>query len=228
MTTTTTRTTTEPLPSHRRRPRFGAVIACGLLVASCSSPAPLVDSSTITTVASPKTNPTPVASGDGASILDTALARYRAGYEFSSQVVVNGISAVTVAGRNVSGSSLMIIQSGDGEVEYLVIGPQQWARTPDGIWDAVSDSTTPPPLEPLSSPRSVQVTSESGTIVTLEAAYAAEVFQVSGPDLRVTLTIDAGWLTSARYSMDQGGATAAVETTFGVLSDTTPITAPSA
>jgi hypothetical protein len=216
---------TEAPRRRLRRPPTGAVVACGLLLAACA---------TAGTAATPSADVSPAAATttlsaavDGASILANALAAYQPGYAFSSRVVVNGAEALTVSGRTMAGSSEMLLRSGDGGVEYVIVGEGQWARTPGGTWDLVSDGGSAPPLDPLASPDAVRVVSE-GAGVLLEATYPAAEFGLSGADLVVTLTIEEGLLVSARYAAEEDGARAEVETSFEPATDTTPITAPAA
>lgn len=162
------------------------------------------------------------------AVLAEALDAYAAGYEFSSEAIVGEQTAAVVDGRHIGGSAQMAITSGDGEVEYLVVGDTRWARSgPDELWTVVSQDQAPrSPLDALAAPTDVDVVSESGSGATLEAVYPAQVFGLSGPDLTVTLVIDSGRLVSASYATMHDGAEGAVTTTFRPLSDTTPITAP--
>ncbi len=223
MTATTTTTTSAP-PRLRPRPRFGAVVAFGLMLAACSAAEPAAAPSTTLTARPSVTRP---AASETRPLLAEALERYEAGYEFASRVIVNGEDAVSVNGRTIDGAFEMTIRSGEGEIEYLAVGSDRWARSPDGAWDAVvEDGTTSLPLGSFRAPTSVAVRSENGQVVVLEATYPAEAFMQSGSDLVVTLTIDGGRLASARYSSHREGLLATVQTDFRDLSDTTAITAP--
>lgn len=216
-------TTTDRLSRPGQRPLLGAVVAFALLLGACSNGGGAVVDPTTTAQLPTQTSATP----EARSILQSSLARYDAGYEFSSQVVVNGSVAIDVDGRHVSGSSQMNITSGDGEVEYLIVGGSQWATTPGGEWEVVSEGeATSPPLQPLKSPTALEVATMSGSEVKLTARYPASVFDLTGDDLQVTLSTEDGLLVSARYETTQGDAAATVETTFGPLTDFTPITTP--
>jgi len=222
-TRTTTRTTTDRFVRFGQRPLLGAVVAFALVLAGCSSGNDTVAEATTTAQLPSQTTTAPQAD----AVLQAALARYDAGYEFSSRVLVNGAVAVDVDGRHVSGSSHMTIRSGDGEVEYLIIGGSQWARTSGGEWDVVSEGdASQPPLLPLKSPSAVEIVIDDSSEVTIQATYPASAFELAGNDLQVTLTIEDGRLSKAGYASAQDGADATVETTFRPLSDFTPITAP--
>lgn len=225
--TTMTRTmkTTTDAPSHvRRRPRFGAVVAFGLVLTACSGNGAAVAPSSTTAFSS---NSTAGAVQDGHSLLVAALDRYQPGYEFTSRVTIDDTTAVLVEGRSVAGAADMAIDAGDGRVEYLVVGNAQWARTPDGEWDLLSEGDgATAPLESLAAPASVRVDSASGAKVILVATYPAAAFQLDGLDLVVTLILQDGGLVSAGYVSERDGAWAAVHTDFRTLTHTTAITAP--
>jgi hypothetical protein len=221
--TRTTKTTTDRFVRSQRRPLLGAVVAFALVLAACSSGEDATLEATTTAQLPSQTTTAPQSN----AVLQSALARYDAGYEFSSQVVVNGEIALDVEGRHVSGRTQMTINSGEGEVEYLIIGGSQWARTPGGDWDVVSEGeASQPPLLPLKSPTAADVVADNSSEVVVEATYPASAFGIAGDDLQVTLTIEGERMAKAEYVSVQDGATATVTTTFRPLSDFTPITAP--
>lgn len=163
----------------------------------------------------------------GLSILEAALQRYESGYAFTSEVTIRDVTAVSVHGVQVGTSSRMRITSGDGMVEYLKVGSDQWARTGEGAWDLVAeDEVTSPPLEPFHFPTLVSVVDDQDGDYVLSAVYPAPAFGSTGPDLEVTLTIDHGRLASASYSTTVQGTVATVVTGFRDLTLTTPIAAP--
>lgn len=203
------------------RPRFGVVVALALLLNACSG-----DEVTATAPAAADTTSTSPASAS--LILAGALKAYDAGYEFRSEAMVGSAQAAVVEGTHIAGSAQMAISSGDGVVEYLVVGDTRWARSdPDELWNVVSeDGADHSPLDSLADPRAIELVSKVGTVVTLEAVYPAAAFGVSGPDLTVIVIIESGRLTSASYTTSQDGIEGRVESTFGALSETTQITAP--
>ncbi|MGI9647813.1 MAG: hypothetical protein ACR2OI_04775 [Acidimicrobiia bacterium] len=216
-------TTTDPLSRPGQRPLLGAVVAFALLLGACSSGDDAVVDPTPTAQLPTQTSSVP----EARTTLQSALARYDAGYEFTSQAVVNGSVALEIDGRHVSGSSHMTITSGDGEVGYLIVGGSQWATTPGGEWEVVSEGEAgSPPLQALKSPAAVEMAATSGSEVKLTARYPGSAFQLIGPELEVTLTIEDGLLAKAEYMTEQDGVVGHVETTFRPLSDFTPITVP--
>jgi hypothetical protein len=162
-------------------------------------------------------------------MLRAALDRYESGYSFVSEAHVGGERAIRVAGRQVEGSSQLLLTSGDGTIEYLVVGGNQWARTPEEAWDVVSEGDgVSAPLAALASPLGVTVTEATATRTEVTATYRANAFGLDGDDLVVVVKLENGLLASAAYETTDGGVVATVITTFMPLTDTTPITAPAA
>jgi hypothetical protein len=163
----------------------------------------------------------------GASLLRAALDRYESGYSFVSEAHVGDERAIRVEGRYMEGSSQQLITSGDGTIEYLIVGGDQWARSPDQAWEVITTGgASPAPLERLAAPKSVIVTEATATRTELDATYPADRFGLIGDDLVVHIVIRDLLLSSAGYSTGVGDVPATVETRFRPLADTAPITAP--
>lgn len=210
------------LSTHSVRSYLAILLIVALSTTSCSTAdEPLTARPTPTIAAESEGR-----SEAGSSILGAALGRYESGYEFTSEVVVDEATAISVEGRQVGTASHMTIQSGDGIIEYLIADQAQWFRTDSGTWDFVTDDAEiGSPLDPLSAPTSVSIADEYDTTFELNAIYPASAFNVAA-DLAVILVIDAGQLISATYVTNVDGAEATVSTTFRELTDDTPIAVP--
>jgi len=155
------------------------------------------------------------------------MSAYEAGYEFDAKAVVNGELATSIRGRLLGGASLLVIESGDGVVEYLTTPDGRWARIPGGVWEELEGSApVGNPLAVLAAPTTLDLVSVDGGRVVLSAVYPADVLQVSGGDVAVTLAFDDGSLVEASYNVVADGNTASTSTVFRPLADMTPITAP--
>lgn len=163
----------------------------------------------------------------GLTELRAALDRYGAGYEYISEAWIGSEQAIRVEGRRVGNATEQTITSGDGIVEHLTIGGDQWARTPGEDWEIVSeDGSAGDPLARLASPDGVTATLATATRTELEAIYPAATFGLDGDALVVHLVIQDFQLASASYETGDGAERARVETTFSPLVDSAPITAP--
>ncbi len=237
MTMTTAMTTSAPRDSWWRP--LGAAIVLSLLIAACSSAtedatttvAPAAPEVTTTATAAPAAVPTdspdPANSLNPATVLSEALAAYADGYEFTGTATVNDQEASVVSGRWIGGDSQLLIRSGSGEVEYLITAAGQWARLPDGEWEAL-DGTPPTdnPLAVLAAPDSLEIVSADASTVRLRGVFAAETLGLTGDPIEVQLVVTNGTLVEASYTVDEDGAIGTSVTTFSKPSDMTPITVP--
>jgi len=244
----TTTTTTEPTRTARRRPRISGAVAfvLVLIAGACTSgqqdqqsdtPATITTSGGSTSgdpssqtaaTASPGTTAT-TAPADPAATLADALALFGTGYSFTSEALVNGERALGVEGIWLSGDSQLTITSGDGTVDYLLIGDQQWARAADGDW-AELDAPGPAgnPLAALANPTALEIIDASPQSVRMQATYPGSDFSLGTPEVNVVLVFTGGLLSEASYVVETDGATAETRTIFEELADPTPITAPGA
>ena len=227
--TTTSWQATSRSFSLRQRPLAGAVVAFGLVLGACTAssaggPAPTGPA------ASPQTTTSSADSPDldaGLAELRAALERYEAGYEYVSEAWVGGERAIRVEGRRVGNATYQTITSGDGAVEFLAVGGDEWARTPGEDWEIVTeDGAVRDPLGRLASPASVIGTVATATRTELDAAYPGDTFGLDDDELIIHLVLQDFQLVSASYETGDGAQRAMVETTFGPLEDSTPITAP--
>jgi hypothetical protein len=216
------------------RPLFGA--ATVLVLAACTGggdatlPETTVPETTVPdATTAPVATTTAVELGrdtDASQTLAAALEPFSDGYQSTSYAFVNGAEALTVAARNVAGNSEMVISSGDGVVEYVVLDGVQWARTPGEEWALVAAAPLPPTLHLLAAPGQLGFVSHDGATVVLAAVYAAEPFGLHPGELEVTLEITDGTISSAEYEVVEGAVTARVTTTFSPLADRSEIVAP--
>lgn len=224
-----TRQTATDRPSRAaRRPLTGVAVALALLLGACSPPG---EGAPVTTVfpESPLTTSTADSPelDAGLAELRSALNRYDAGYEYVSEARVGGERAILVEGRRVGDAARQTITVGDGVVEYVTVGGDEWARTPGEAWQVVSGGgAVQDPLDRLASPVAVTMTAAGATRTELEATYPADAFGLEGSDLIIHLVIQDFRLVSADYQTESQGQQATVETTFAALTDSTPITAP--
>jgi len=177
------------------------------------------------TVASPASTTTTLP--DPAALLATALDQYAGGYEFDATVTVNGEEASAVAGRWVDGASELTVTSGDGKVDYLIAGGGQWARLPDGEWEALEGApTATSPLLALAEPSSFDRTEPAGDAIVVYAIYPAAALGLQGEPIEVRLIFTEGILVEAGYETLIEENTAVTVTAFRPVGDTTPISAP--
>jgi hypothetical protein len=164
---------------------------------------------------------------DPAALLATALDQYAGGYEFNATVTVNGEEASTVAGRWVDGASELTVTSGEGEVDYVIAAGGQWARLPDGEWEALEGApTTASPLLALAGPSSFDRAEPAGDAIVVYAVYPATALGLEGEPVAVRLVFTDGILVEAGYETLIEENAAVTVTTFRPVGDTTPITAP--
>ena len=226
--------------SHTTKRRYRAIGTAALLVvAACSSTGQPVSTtaapteaavSEVTTSADPSSSTTTLAVSlpDGSALLATALDRLAVGYEYDATVLVNGEAASSLVGRWVDGAAETTIRSGGAEVDYLATADGQWARLPDGEWEALDDKTAPTvnPLEALANPMSINEVSAQDDAIVVQARYSAESLGLQGDELTVILRFVDGHLVQARYVIEGDGQTGETITSFTTLTNTTPITSP--
>jgi hypothetical protein len=231
MTTTTTKTTTDSsLRSSSWRPPTGAAIALLLLVTACSSTLDSVATTAVdgsvapTTVEAPTTTVDPP---DPSELLADALQRYSAGYEFRASAAVNDQEATVQAGRWLDGASQITVQSGDGEVEYIITAAGQWVRLPDGEWEEIEAAPSVAyPLEAMTTPDSLELIASTGDTVSVSAFYPAAVVGLSGDPVEVVLDFEKGNLVGVSFTVDADGNIIESTTSLSPLADATPIVAP--
>ncbi len=241
-TTTTAAMTTDPRSVGARRVRWRFPVlgfATALLVmasVACTSQTPSAGTTTVAAAATVPTSsagstaPADPAPAIPADLLSQALDRYARGYEFTATVTVNGQQASTVEGRWVAGASQVTVSSGDGQVEYLIVGANEWVRLPGGDWEALDGvPAESSPLLALAAPASfgpLETVGEAGHVVN--ATYAAAVLGLSGEPVVVRLAFADRFLVEASYraAVDDGEVTTV--TSFKPILDVAPITAPPA
>lgn len=228
-----------------RRPRFGAaVLVLALVAAACTSGDAETTSSSALVVpdgsaSAPSTTQAATSSApaqttapievDPQVALADALAALQAGYQFSSETKVNGETAVTVEGRWLAGNSEMTIASGDGAIDYLFVGDQQFVLTPNGDWvELEATGPSADPLAALAGPLAMQVVDASPDRVVLAATYPGSLFELDVLEVDVALLVTGGKLTEASYVVEADGNIAESRTVFEQLTDQSPITAPAA
>jgi hypothetical protein len=210
-----TRATTAPITTSAPSPITAAV--------TTPAPQPLAP---ITTPAAPPTS-AQVVLPDGPALLQQAFDQLVAGYHFVSTASVNGTPAIAVEGDQIGGALRQVVTSQGKTAEYVVLPEGTWVGE-NGEWSEL-DTVAPigDPIAPLRAPLSVAVESSTPELTTLVAAYPAAVIGLTGDlPVNVTFVLAGTALTSIRYSSPDGAAVS--ETTISALTDTTPITAPTA
>jgi putative hemolysin len=164
---------------------------------------------------------------DGPTLLQQAFDQLAAGYHFVSTASVNGTPAIAAEGDQIGGALRQVVTSQGKTVEYVVLPEGTWVAE-NGEWSELE--TAAPigdPIVPLRSPLSVAVESSTPELTTLVAAFPAAAVGLPGDQpVNVTFVLAGTALTSIRYTSPDGAAVS--ETTISPLTDTTPITAPSA
>lgn len=187
---------------------------------------PTTPATTTTVAANPPTTQAPQ-SADGAALLQSALDRYSAGYEFSATVTVNDEVSTSQEGRWLDGASQLVVRSGDGEVQYITTQDGQWSRIADGPWEELETSgPTDYPLAALAAPNSVVAETIDGDDAVLTVIYAAADLELSGEPVAATIVISDGLLAEVSYTTVVDGAEVESSTEFLPLSNSEPIQAP--
>jgi len=218
--------------------RLGWLVASGAVVAllgACGS-GPARDASgeraptpsaaapaTAVAVTATATVPAPVAATDATPDIAGLLAPYAAGYGFTTTLTVDGAVAATFQGRHLAGAtSLLVTQSGI-TIDEVVTANGAWIRQPGKAWTEVpAPSGAGDPLAPLRSPTTAAARPDG----TVAATYPGSAFGVTAGDLPVVLTPSGGRLAEVHYTASVGGRPAVLDTTFALLTDASPITAP--
>lgn len=163
---------------------------------------------------------------------DIALADAVAGlgsrYRFVATITVGGSETTRVEGLITDGTGHYVVTVGTEQVEYLVGSTGQWLRPAGGSWTALSTAApVGDPLAPLTSPTSIELVSEQGGALVLQASYpASELGFTTGGDVLVTISVVDGILTEVRYVATVGGAEAEVVTVFTPDPEATTVTVP--
>lgn len=154
-------------------------------------------------------------------LLTAALDRYSLGYRFEALATVGDEQAAVIDGFVIGQSTQMLVTSGEGSVTYIITPDAAWIRVDGGEWDLV-DSSGPidPPLEALSKPDSITITSVDDGNVEAIGMYRGADFDSDDP-VNLSLKFENGFLVSASYTTGN----AIVITTFSPLAGET-ITTP--
>lgn len=156
------------------------------------------------------------------------MEEYANGYEFTATTTLNGQVATVQSGRWLNGASQINVVSGDGEVEYLIIGDGQWARLPGGEWEELEGvPASVHPLAALAAPETMDVVQSTSASTVVSARYPAAVLQLTGDPVDATMTFSDGVLVEVAFTADVDGNTLESVTVLSPLADTTPVTAPS-
>ncbi len=167
----------------------------------------------------------PAASATETVDLAAMLSPYADAYGFDTRVTVGNKLVSEVLGRRIGSSTAMSITTNGVTAQQIITANGSWAREQGQAgWTAIAPpAATIDPMAALRTPKTAKIERDQ----SISAVYDASAFGLPAGDLPVRIYGQGGRLQRLHYETTASGQTAAVDTNFSVLTDLTPIIAPS-